>query len=109
MDAQQVSFQLSRGSPRLTSLRGYTAFGAVMGAVWWAVKDYICVPHGEDTYKNNVKAYGLMGGILIATIVHPANFFYGVFAGILFAGAKISSESKSLPRGMEWKIKSTDE
>jgi len=80
-----------------------------MGAAWWAVKDFYYVPHGEDTYANNVKAYGLMGGILMATIVHPANFFYGVIAGLFFAGVKINSEAKSLPRGMEWKIKSTDE
>ena len=100
--------RLFRGSPAPTPLRGYTAFGAVMGAVWWLVKDYFCVPHGEDTYNGHLKAYGLMGGVLVATIVHPVNFIYGVVAGIFFGGVKITIETRSLPRGMEWKMKNVD-
>ena len=100
MDAEQVFIQSFRGSPATTPLRGYTAFGAVMGAVWWLIKDYLCVPHGEDTYYNHLKAYGLMGGVLVGTIVHPANFIYGVLGGIFFGGVKMTLETKSLPRGM---------
>jgi hypothetical protein len=65
----------------LTPLRGYTAFGAVLGATWWLIKDKICLPHGQDTLARHVMANALMGGVLFATIVHPVNFFYGCATG----------------------------
>ena len=104
-----TSYLIFRGSPIPTSLRGYAAFGAVMGAAWWFIKDYLCVPHGSDTLKGQLMAYGLMGGVLMATIVHPVNFVYGVAAGVAFGSFKTHLDSKALPRGMEWKIKGTDE
>jgi hypothetical protein len=90
-------------------LRGYTCFGAVMGATWWFIKDYLCVPHGNDTFWAQLSAYGLMGGVLMATIVHPVNFVYGVMAGAVFGVFKTHLDLQPLPRGMEWKIKGTDE
>jgi len=59
-----------------------------MGAVWWFIKDYYFVPHGSDTLKGHLMAYGLMGGVLMATIVHPVNFIYGVAAGVALGSFK---------------------
>ena len=50
-----------------------------------------------------------MGGVLIATIIHPANFIYGFGAGFVFGGFKLNADMKALPRGIEWKVKGTDE
>lgn len=80
-----------------------------MGAVWWLIKDYFCVPHGEDTYWGHIKAYGLMGGVLISTLWNPANFVYGFLAGGAFGAVKLGVDARLYPRGMEWKIKNTDE
>ena len=76
-----------------------------MGAVWWLIKDAICLPHGHDTLHRHHMAYGLMGGILAATIVNPVNFVYGFLAGLVFGHVKVQMNLKSLPRGMEWKLK----
>lgn len=80
-----------------------------MGAIWWLIKDYLCVPHGEDTRTGHHVAYGLMGGVLMATIVHPVNFIYGFLAGYTLGNVKLGTEIRALPRGMEWKMKSANE
>ena len=73
------------------------------------IKDILCVPHGQDTQGRQLLAYGLMGGVLISTIVHPVNFVYGMSAGVAFGGTMMSINNRSLPRGMEWKMKGVDE
>jgi hypothetical protein len=79
-----------------------------MGATWWLVKDVICLPHGSDTLHRTLAAYGLMGGILVATILHPVNFVYGAAAGAAFGSVMLNVRRPSLPRGMEWKMKSAN-
>lgn len=95
--------------PNVRSYRGYGAFGGVMGAVWWLIRDVICVPHGQDTYFRQCLSYGLMGGVLMATVYHPVNFIYGVIAGMVFGGAITSMNLKGLPRNFELKMKNVDE
>ncbi len=80
-----------------------------MGAVWWVIKDVICMPHGHDTYDRHVLAYGLMGGVLMASIYHPVNFIYGGIAGYVFGSVIFTTKMRNLPRGFELKIKSVDE
>ena len=80
-----------------------------MGAAWWFIKDVLVLPHGEDTLARQMIAYGLMGGVLVGTIVHPVNFIYGFLMGSTFGGVKVGSELLNMPRGIEWKIKGTDE
>lgn len=75
-----------------------------MGAAWWVIKDVLCVPHGSDTYNRQLLSYGLMGGVLMATIYHPANFIYGFLAGMFFGGVLMTVTLKNLPKGFELKI-----
>lgn len=82
----------------MRTYRGYTAFGAVMGGTWWLIHDVICCPHGHDTQFRQIFSYGLMGGVLMATIYHPVNFIYGVAAGMLFGATLINAYLPSLPR-----------
>lgn len=93
----------------MKSYRGYTAFGAVMGATWWLIRDVICVPHGQDTHFRQNLSYGLMGGVLMATIYHPVNFIYGVAAGMLFGGVITSAYMPSLPRNFQLKMKNANQ
>ena len=109
MAPQKVNHTKFRGSPMLSSIRGYTAYGALMGAVWWLIRDVIVMPHGYDTYDRHLLSYGLMGGALLSTIYHPANFIYGFAAGVFFGSLMNNMRSTTLPRGMEWKIKAVDE
>ena len=50
-----------------------------------------------------------MGGVLFATIVHPANFFYGCATGLVFGGFVEGIKQRNYPRNFELKIKSVDE
>ena len=79
-----------------------------MGSVWWLIKDVICLPHGEDSYFRHKLAYGLMGGVLTATIYHPANFIYGIVGGMVFGALKTHMELKSLPKNFELKMKNVN-
>lgn len=97
-----------RGSPNLTPLRGYVAFGAFLGAAWWAIKDVLVMPHGYDTFARVIIAHGLMGGVIVGTIVHPVNFLYGCAAGALVGGFVESTRHPNYPRNFELKVKSTN-
>ena len=79
-------------------INGYMALGAFYGAVWWVVKDVVCLPHGQDTYARYIMAHALMGGIILGTLYNPANFFYGMIAGGLAGSFKDSARTISLPR-----------
>ncbi len=79
-------------------MKGYTAFGAVAGAVWWVVKDQIFLSHGSDSYTRFILAHALMGGLIVGAIVHPANFFYGCAAGAVFGGVKENLRHPNYPR-----------
>ena len=80
MAVGQVIIFSSRAS-QISPLRGYIGFGAVMGAVWWVIKDVICMPHGFDTRDRHNIAYALMGGVLMGSIIHPVNFIWGCILG----------------------------
>jgi hypothetical protein len=90
-------------------LRGYTAFGAVMGGAWWLIKDVICLPHGEDSYTRHLVAYGLLGALLVGTIVHPVNSIYGFIAGTAVGGTMLSVYEYSYPKNFELRMKNVDE
>lgn len=109
MDGTQVVFLRFRQSGNSFPLRGYTGFGAFIGAGWWVIKDVICLPHGEDSYARHICAYGLLGSLLIATIVHPANILYGFLAGSSFGGLLMSIYEYSYPKNFELRIKGVDE
>lgn len=79
-----------------------------MGGVWWLIRDVICLPHGHDTYNRQLMAYGLMGGVLVATIYHPVNFIYGWIAGAAFGGVYLSSQMPALPKNFEIKLKNAN-
>jgi hypothetical protein len=55
-----------------------------MGGVWWLIKDVIVMPHGTDSRYAHNTAYALMGGVLMASIIHPANIGYGLVLGWCF-------------------------
>jgi hypothetical protein len=57
-----------------------------MGAAWYVIKDAICLPHGTDTFFRMLLSYGLLGGLIMATLVHPVNFVYGFAAGAIAGG-----------------------
>ena len=95
-------------SRHFLSMRGYTAFGAVMGAVWYVIRDVICLPHGQDTYYRHLAAYGLMGAVLMGTIYHPVNSIYGFIAGAIFGRIYLNVQLDPLPRGFELKMKNVD-
>ena len=59
-----------------------------MGAVWWVIKDVICMPHGFDTRDRHNIAYALMGGVLMGSIIHPVNFIWGCVLGYGFGNLK---------------------
>lgn len=80
-----------------------------MGGVWWIIKDVICMPHGTDNRDRHNLAYALMGGVLFASIVNPANFIYGCLTGYVVGNLKQTLELEGLPPGMEWKLKNVDE
>lgn len=69
-----------------------------MGAAWWVIKDVICLPHGEDTFNRHLLAYGLLGALLFATIVHPANAVYGFASGVVAGSFIRSIDDRSYPR-----------
>ena len=79
-----------------------------MGAVWYFIKDVICLPHGQDTYQRHLVAYGLMGAVLFGTIYHPVNAIYGFAAGYMAGGLYLTTQLDSLPRGFELKMKGVD-
>jgi uncharacterized membrane protein AbrB (regulator of aidB expression) len=80
-----------------------------MGFTWWVVKDLVCLPHGQDTYFRYLLAHSLMGGILLATIVHPVNFIHGCFAGLIFGGFLEQLRHPNYPRNFAIRIKGSDE
>jgi len=82
----------------LRPIRGYVALGGLYGAIWWVVKDVICLTHGNDTYQRYILAHALMGGIVLATLYNPGNFLYGVIAGGLFGGFKSNINYRNLPK-----------
>jgi hypothetical protein len=90
-------------------VRGYAAYGAWAGAMWWLIKDVLCVPHGQDTLFRNVLAYALLGGVLVGTIYHPVNFIYGCAAGSIMGGVVFEIERKNYPKGFELRLKSVNE
>jgi len=93
----------------MSPLRGYTSFGAVMGGAWWLIKDVICLPHGEDSYQRHLVAYGLLGALLIGTIVHPVNSIYGFITGYILGGTVLSIFEYAYPKNFEVRIKNVNE
>jgi len=79
-------------------MRGYTALGALYGAIWWVVKDALILSNGNDTYERFILAHALMGGIVLATLHNPATFIYGFAAGGIFGSFKESIHAVSLPK-----------
>ena len=94
----KYSLSLFRGSPNFMPINGYVALGAFYGAVWWVVKDVICLTHGNDTFGRYILAHAIMGGIIIATLYNPANFIYGFAAGGIAGSFKDSIHQTSLPK-----------
>ena len=80
-----------------------------MGGVWWLIKDVIVMPHGTDSRYRHNTAYALMGGVLMASLVHPVNFVWGCALGWIVGETKQFIEQPGLPKGMEWKLKNVDE
>ena len=79
-------------------MKGYTAFGGMLGGVWWVIRDLICVTHESDTYSRHLLSYALMGGVIVATTVHPVNFIFGFLAGGVFGAVKTDLTKPPLPR-----------
>lgn len=50
-----------------------------------------------------------MGGIIIASIVHPVNFIYGCIAGTIFGGLKDVLNHPNYPKNFELHITATNE
>jgi hypothetical protein len=80
-----------------------------MGLAWYIIKDVICLPHGTDTFERYVFACGLMGALLISTIYHPVNFFYGFVAGVAHGGLTEQLRHRNLPRNFALKMNFVDE
>jgi len=79
-------------------LRGYVAMGGFFGAVWYIIKDIICLPHGQNTYERYLLAHGLMGGIIISCLYNPGTFIYGCFMGISYGSFKDLISNNIYPR-----------
>ena len=90
-------------------MRGYTAFGAMMGGGWYLIKDVICLPHGQDSYMRHLMAYGLLGALLVGTILHPANSFWGFVLGSTLGGCMLSIYEYTYPKNFELRMKNFDE
>ena len=65
--------------------------------------------HGSDSYTRYLLAHGFMGGIIIASIVHPVNFIYGCIAGTIFGGLKDVLNHPNYPKNFELHITATNE
>jgi hypothetical protein len=50
-----------------------------------------------------------MGGLLISTIYHPVNFFYGFVAGAASGGLAEQLRHRNLPKNFALNMKFTDE
>jgi hypothetical protein len=98
-----------RQSGNTFPLRGYTTFGGFIGAGWYVIKDIICLPHGEDSFERHIYAYGLLGALLVGTVVNPANILYGFLAGSILGGVLVSIYEHSYPKNFELRIKGVDE
>ena len=90
-------------------IRGYSAYGAWLGGMWYIIKDVICLPHGCDSFNRTLLAYGLLGGLAFATFKHPINFIHGFGAGAFTGMIAFETAQKPYPRGFELKMNFVDQ
>jgi len=85
--------------PFFSPVKGYTGYGAFLGASWYVIKDQICLPHGTDSYGRTLLAYALLGGVTVSTFVHPVNFVWGMVSGGIFGAFYEHLKQPTYPKG----------
>jgi hypothetical protein len=74
---------LFRGKTK--SLTPLTIYGTLAGLSWWVINELFLNSHGkESSYQRYLLAHSFQGGLMLATLYHPAAFGYGLIAGGAF-------------------------